>query len=333
MRIDFCVAMLYNLTLMEKQMNKKFMMGLTAAVIAAVAPVTYAEDIYFTGLTSVGGGTDRAVDGLIANLTANGFTVKKQFVKSCHDGLQQMLKNPKNNFLVSVQGDMSLADTKIGGTKCPPIDSSPVKLSLFSPLKGDIIYLCTSPSYAGTTFTKIKALAVTGRKVRIGVTEPALGAPVAKMFDTQLPNVPYAILPYTSAELLLAAKSGDVDMVISTSTVQRLVDEGSTCIARSARSNEIKWSDRPIPFYGELEPGKPVAGFAESITLSILTADASQVSKTANAAMLKAFKSVEFRTVLDSIPTGHHGLGDNIPNSVTMKRIADYEREYMIKSK
>lgn len=304
-----------------------------ASVLAVLSASVMAEEVTFTSLSSPGGGTDRSVDGVIEYLKTQGITAKKQFVKSCVDGLNQVVANPKNHFLVTVQGNAILSDRSKAGDQCPALSSLPVNLELYSPLKGSMIYLCSSPKFEGTSFTRIKALASTGRKIRIGVTEPSLGVPVAKMFDTQLPDVKYVILPYSTPELALAAQSGDVDMVVSTATVKKLVEQGGTCLARSARSDMVQWSDKPLPFYGEIEPGKPVANFAESLTQSLLLADKATVSPAADKAMKEAFKSKEFRDAIAKIPTDHLGLGDGISNEVSMKRIADFEKEFANKAK
>lgn len=63
------------------------------------------ETITFTNIYSVGGGTDKAFTSLIPSLERQGFTVTKNFVKSCVDGINLVSNHPANHLLGISTGD------------------------------------------------------------------------------------------------------------------------------------------------------------------------------------------------------------------------------------
>lgn len=300
----------------------------TVAMITLAAGSVAGETITFTNIYSVGGGTDKVFTGLIPSLERQGFAVKKNFVKSCVDGMQVVSASPQNHILGVSTGDIAFSDAGKNGLRCPSLNTAPAKFELLSSLNGGPVYLCTSPKFEGTSVERLRALAQVGRKVKIGYTSKIHKEIVDQMFQTQLPTLNYVMLQYSGGgQNRTAALSGDVDFVVGSSVAAELLPYGSTCIAGSERK------DPSIPFFGELEKGKKVKGFEEFLNHNLLVASKGTVSKEVIEALRIAMQSPEFKDAVASVGSKHVGIGDGVTAADTIKTVSAVEKNYIFSSK
>ena len=317
--------LLYLLHLLGEIMKK-------AVAIAALAFASFSafagETITFTNIYSVGGGTDKAFSSLIPSLERQGFTVKKNFTKSCVDGMQVLAATPQNHILGVSTGDIAFSDHTKNGMRCPSLNTAPAKFELFSSLNGGPVYLCTSPKFEGTSVERLRAFAQVGRKVKIGYTSKIHKEIVDQMIHSQLPTLNYVMLMYSGGgQNRTAALAGDVDFVVGSSVAAELVPYGSTCIAGSERK------DPTVPFFGELEKGKPVKGFAEFLNHNLLVSVNSSITPTVAKALKTAMQSPEFKEAVAQIGSKHVGIGDGISAAETVKTVSAVERNYIFTGK
>jgi hypothetical protein len=297
---------------------------LVAFTIMAAAAANGAEEITFTNLYGPGGGSDKIVTSLIPSLEAQGFTVKKNFVKSCADAYGLMRSKPENHFLVIATGDAAVNNTDANGTRCPALATLSKSVGVYSALGSSPMFMCAAPGFEGTSVEALRKLAGTGKRVVFGIGTDALKVLIDKTMKSQAPGVDYVVVMYKSgAEITAAAKSRDIDYVVGATVAVNIEKMGGKCIAVSDKANTS------LPFMGAFSADTQDKTFKAYIQHLTLLSDNSAVTPSVDAAMINAAKTPEFKQVVKANGYNHNGIGDGIDAKTTAGEMSTVEQSYI----
>lgn len=308
----------------------KFVKFCAVVALACSAMTASADDktITVTNLYGVGGGIDNIVSGMIPSLERQGFTVNKNFVKSCVDGYRLVNNQPENHIMVAVTGDIALSDRNYNGLRCTSLAKSAPSLELFSSMGSAPVYMCSSPKFEGTSIEKLRAIAKTERKVVFGIGTSAHKNVIDRMIKNQIPDLKYTVVMYKGgAEITAAARAGDIDYVVGATVAVNVQKLGGTCVAVSDRN------DKTYTYMGAFDKSKPVTDFHDYVAHFLLFANVSQMSPRAAFALKIAMQSPEFLEASKKNGYTHRGIGAGVSPAETIKENIIVEKNYVFDGK
>lgn len=301
-----------------------FKIILTALTIMVASSANGAEEITFTNLYGPGGGSDKIVNGLIPSLEAQGFTVKKNFVKSCADAYGLMKANPENHFLVIATGDAAVNDLDANGTRCPALSTLSKSAGVYTSLGSSPMFMCAAPGFEGNSVEALRGLARTSKRVVFGIGTDSLKVLIDKTMKSQAPGVDYVVVMYKSgAEITAAAKARDIDYVMGATVAVNVEKMGGKCIAVSDKSNTT------LPYMGSFTSDTQDKTFKSYIQHLTLLTDSVTVSSSVNTAMITAAKTAEFKQSVKSNGYDHNGIGDGVSAKTTTDEMSTVEKTYI----
>lgn len=281
--------------------------------------VANAEEITFSNIYPPGGSTDIVVTAISDNLEKQGETTNRQYFKSCYDAIQYMNSNPKNNLIILDYEDMVFGNLN-KGAKCPPQVDYKNKISIYSSVYEFSYGLVSVPGFTGTSYTKIKELAATGAKIRIGYSVGPYNTHMVKLFAARNPSINFVLLPYAGTGALRPAYlAKDFDLYYGSGLKKEMIERGGTLLAAAKRNTGVT-------FMGDLAELEFIKNeFPEHQTgVMLVTSTLSSTSQDKIAIALKSTEVIAALKKIDAIPIG---IAYGISANETLKRVIDFEKK------
>ena len=285
----------------------------------AMVSVANAEEITFSNIYPPGGSTDLVMTAISDNLEKQGDIVNRQYFKSCYDAIQYMNTNPKNNLIILDYEDMVFGNLN-KGAKCPPQADYKNKISIYSSVYEFSYGLVSVPGFAGTSYIKLKELAISGTKIRIGYSLGPHNAYMLKLFVSRNPSINFVLLPYAGTGALRPAYlAKDFDLYYGSGLKKEMIERGGTLIAAAKRNTGVT-------FMGDLAESEFIKNeFPEHQTGVMLVTY--NLSITSQEKIASALKSNELVSALKKIDATPIGIAYGVSASDTLKRVIDFEKK------
>lgn len=282
--------------------------GLMFAVVVNAAP----KIIQFVYYMPPGGGTDVQSNLLIPELSRQGVTVKKVFLKSCTEAINYTLSQ-SDAFLLSVGGDIRTNDHQ----GCKGRASNP-ELKFYSMLGSTPCYICATRKQSHLTLKDIetaKAPLLLGVQTR-GPTKIV----VERFLQTAKTPLNIKLVPYVGGgDLNLAVQSNNVDLFYGCTYAAEQIEQGAVCYIASAKDN---WAKLPHMSEFSQDPNFPNTAITTDVWYN------KNIDVAVDTALKKAMASREFLDGLAARKSAHFGLGRGISTEVQFKNMQQQEQVF-----